>query len=117
MNLVHTECPTQEDLPAIEDSYWHYFAALVECYCIVSDLSRELQNVFLGDLFDNRVPPREPTVSNCVVVTTRPEDSQRLTEYFTQKDREGLTQYQKDFALRVKLMKDRRDLETQELGI
>lgn len=106
VNLAQTESPTLKDLPAIEEGYHHYLVALVECLSFISDLSRELQNVLLGDLFENTVAPRKPGAPNVVVVTTKPEDVPSLTAYFTQKDNEGRTQHQKDLALRVKLMKD-----------
>jgi hypothetical protein len=109
IDATRTMSPTEEDLPAMEESYNYYSTALVECYCVISDLSRELQNILLEDLFNSRVPPREPADPNCIVVTTKPEEIQRLTDYFTRKDDTGLTQHQKDVLLRVKLLKEYQD--------
>lgn len=102
VNIKHVESPAQEDLEAIEQSFNCYTEANLEGYCFVSDLSREAQNVLLGNLFNNQVPPREPSDSNYVVVTTKPEDVERLRVYFTEKDDDGLTQHQKDFRARAK---------------
>jgi hypothetical protein len=104
VDISDTMSPTQEDLQAVEKSPSHYSTALIECYCFISDLSRELQNILLGDLFDNKVPPREPPGSNCVVVTTKPEEVSRLTDYFTRKDGSGMTQHEKDVVLRARLL-------------
>ncbi len=101
VNIKHVESPAQENLEAIEQSFNCYTEANLEGYCFVSDLSREAQNVLLGNLFNNQVPPREPSDSNYVVVTTKPEEFERLRVYFTEKD-DGLTQHQKDFRARVK---------------
>jgi hypothetical protein len=106
VDINDSKSPTREDLQAIEESHGYYSAALVECYCFISDLSRELQNVLLGDLFGNRVPPRETAGSNWIVVTTRQEEVARLTTYFTQKDVTGLTQHQKDVMLHTQLIKE-----------
>lgn len=102
VNIKHVKSPTQEDLEAIEQSFNCYTEANLEGYCLVSDLSREAQNVLLGNLFNNQVPQREPSDSNYVVVTTKPEDVERLRVYFTEKDDDGLTQHQKDFRARAK---------------
>lgn len=102
VNIKNVESPTQEDLEAIEQSFNYYTEANLEGYCFVSDLSREAQNVLLGNLFNNQVPPREPSDSNYVVVTTKPEEMERLRVYFTEKDDDDLTQHQKDFRARSK---------------
>ncbi|MBA7695393.1 hypothetical protein ES703_104019 [subsurface metagenome] len=102
VNIKHVKNPAQEDLEAIEESFNCYTEANLEGYCFVSDLSREAQNVLLGNLFNNQVPPRELSDSNYVVVTTKPEEMERLRVYFTEKDDDGLTQHQKDFRARAK---------------
>lgn len=102
VNIKHVKSPAQEDLEVIEQSFNCYTEANLEGYCFVSDLSREAQNVLLGNLFNNQVPPREPSDSNYVVVTTKPEDVERLRVYFTEEDDDGLTQHQKDFRGRAK---------------
>ena len=102
VNIKHVKSPDQQDLEAIEHSFNCYTEANLEGYCFVSDLSREAQNVLLGNLFNNQVPPREPSDSNYVVVTTKPENVERLRVYFTEKDDDGLTQHQKDFRARAK---------------
>jgi hypothetical protein len=48
------------------------------------------------------VPPRKPSDPHYVVVTTKPEEIERLRVYFTEKDDNGLTQHQKDFRARPK---------------
>lgn len=102
VNVHHVKSPSQQDLEVIEQSFNSYTDANLEGYCFVSDLSREAQNVLLGSLFNNQVPPREPSDSNYVVVTTKPEEIERLKIYFTEKDDDGLTQHQKDFRARAK---------------
>lgn len=92
--------PSQQDVEEIEYSFNSYAEANLEGYCFVSDLSREAQNVLLGNLFNNQLPPREPSNSHYVVVTTKPEEMERLRVYFTEKDNEGLTKHQKDFMCR-----------------
>jgi hypothetical protein len=100
VNINHAKSPSQQDLEVIEHSFNSYTEANLEGYCFVSDLSREAQNVLLGNLFNNQVPPREPSDSHYVVVTTKPEEMERLRVYFTEKDNDGLTQHQKDFMAR-----------------
>lgn len=102
VNIKHVKSPSQQDIEAIEESFNCYTEANLEGYCFVSDLSREAQNVLLGNLFNNQVPPREPSDSNYVVVTTKPEEFERLRVYFTEKDDDSLTQHQKDFISRTK---------------
>ena len=102
VNIKHVESPAQDKLEAIEQSFNCYTEANLEGYCFVSDLSREAQNVLLGNLFNNQVPPREPSDSNYIVVTTKPEEFERLRIYFTEEDDDGLTQHQKDFRARAK---------------
>ncbi|TKJ35399.1 MAG: hypothetical protein CEE38_14585 [Planctomycetes bacterium B3_Pla] len=100
VNIKHVKSPIQQDIEAIEHSFNSYTDANLEGYCFVSDLSREVQNVLLGNLFNNQVPPREPSDSHYVVVTTKPEEIERLRVYFKEKDDDGLTQHQKDFMAR-----------------
>ena len=100
VNINHVKSPTQQDLEEIELSFNAYTAANLEGYCFVSDLSREAQNVLLSELFNNQVPPRAPSESLYVVVTTKPEEMERLRIYFTEKDDDGLTQHHKDFRAR-----------------
>lgn len=102
VNVKYVKSPSQQDIEEIEHSFNSYTAANLEGYCFVSDLSREAQNVLLGNLFNNQVPPREPSDSHYVVVTTKPENVERLRVYFTEKDDDGLTQHQKDFRARAK---------------
>ncbi len=101
VKIEHVKSPNQQDLEVIEHSFNSYTEANLEGYCFVSDLSREAQNVLLGNLFDNQVPPREPLDPYYVVVTTKPEETERLRVYFTKKDDDGLTQHQKDFMTRT----------------
>jgi len=101
VNVKSVKTPSQQDVEEIEQSFNCYTAANLEGYLFVSDLSREAQNVLLGNLFNNQVPPREPSDSRYVVVTTRPEEIERLRVYFTEKDDDGLTQHQKDFRGRA----------------
>ncbi|MEN6385443.1 MAG: hypothetical protein ABFD79_09610 [Phycisphaerales bacterium] len=103
VNLSFVKTPTHEDAELIDQEFESYSEALLDGYCFVSDLSREAQNVLLGNLFDNQVLPRTPTDYRYVVVTTRTADVMKLKLYFTEKDRNGLTQYQKDFKDRVKM--------------
>ncbi len=102
VNIKHVKSPSQQDIETIEHSSNSYTEANLEGYCFVSDLSREAQNVLLSNLFNNRVPPRKPSDSHYVVVTTKPEEMERLKAYFTEKDNDGLTQHQKDFMARSK---------------
>ena len=102
VNIKHVKSPIQQDLEAIEHSFNSYTEANLEGYCFVSDLSREAQNILLGNLFNNQVPPREPSDSHYVVVTTKPEEIERLKFYFTEKDDDSLTQHQRDFMARSK---------------
>jgi hypothetical protein len=100
VNVKHVKSPIQQDIEEIEQSFNSYTEANLEGYCFVSDLSREAQNILLGDLFNNQVPPRKPSDSHYVVVTTKPEEIERLRVYFKEKDDDGLTQHQKDFMAR-----------------
>lgn len=100
VNINHVKSPSQQDIEVIERSFNSYTEANLEGYLFVSDLSREAQNILLGNLFNNQVPPRKPLDPHYVVVTTKPEEMERLRVYFTEKDGDGLTQHQKDFTAR-----------------
>jgi hypothetical protein len=101
VSIEHVNSPTEQDLEVIEDSFWSYSDALFEVSSFVGDLSKGAQNILLGALFNNQVTPRKPLEPHYVVVTTKPEEQERLRAYFIEKDNGGLTQYRKDFIARV----------------
>ena len=46
------------------------------------DLQIELQNIFLGDIFDKKVPCRKPQDPSVIVISTRVNDIEKLRETF-----------------------------------
>jgi hypothetical protein len=60
----------------------HYKQAIDEIGCYIHDLTIESQNNLLSDLFERRVPPRQPLDPRHKVITADPEKAGHLLHYF-----------------------------------
>lgn len=59
-----------------------YKEAMDEIGCYIHDLTIESQNNLLSDLFERRVPLRQPIDPRCKVITANPEKASELLHYF-----------------------------------
>ena len=59
-----------------------YKGAMDDIGCYIHDLTIESQNNLLSDLFERRVPPRQPIDPRCKVITTDSEKARQLLRYF-----------------------------------
>ena len=60
----------------------HYKEAMDEIGCYIHDLTIESQNNLLSDLFERRVPPRQPIDPRHKVINTDPGKIEQLLHYF-----------------------------------
>jgi hypothetical protein len=86
--------PTEEELKLIKEIGQNYNDALFEIIYFLHDLTVEAQNILLGSLFENRVPPRQPLDPNIVVITTDKESMEKLEKYFYEETAWGKNQKQ-----------------------
>ena len=79
INVVH---PTESDLQQLDVLVGAYINAQEDLDGFLYDLNVELQNIFLGKLFGNKVPRRQPIDPRVKVVSTEPEEMKKLRHYF-----------------------------------
>lgn len=60
----------------------HYKKAMDEIGCYIHDLTIESQNNLLSDLFERRVPQRQPIDPRHKVINVDPEKAEELLHYF-----------------------------------
>ena len=72
----------------------------MEAGCYVYDLAREAQNIFLGDIFSNRIPLRKPIDPKYIVISTEPEEVAKLKKYFLEETEWGKDQKRVENAIR-----------------
>ena len=91
-NIIIPKIPSKDDLSRISEVAHLYIDAAMEAGCFVSDLAKEAQNIFLGDLFSNRIPPRKPIDPKYIVISTAPEQVAGLKKYFLEETEWGKDQ-------------------------
>lgn len=74
----------KENIDKIEYLSDIYLDNLLTASCYVFDLSREAQNLLLGEVFKNKVPARKPIVSKYKVINTEPNNIKSLEKYFNE---------------------------------
>jgi len=82
VDVIIPNAPSKEDLARIKKIVTPYIESLSEAGCYVSDLSKEAQNICIGSLFSNHLPPREPIDKRHIVISTEPQKAAELKKYF-----------------------------------
>lgn len=89
--LVEPPKPSEETLTAIRN----LSRAYQKCADVLSgfdyDLGVEIQNLLLGDLFEHRVPERQPLDPDVVVVSAAPEKLAKLEAHFEENTNWGMS--------------------------
>lgn len=62
----------------IATAYWEELTTMC-CYLI--DLQADAQNLLLADIFDNTVPKRSPTDTECMTISCDPEKETKIIEF------------------------------------
>lgn len=71
-----------EQLNELDKLLGDYKRAEMDIIGYLNDLNIEMQNIFLSKLFDNKVPRRQPLDPRIKVVSTEPEEVEKLRKYF-----------------------------------
>ena len=75
--------PTEEQLHELDELVGNYEkATTIDIIGYLYDLNVEMQNIFLSKLFNNKVPRRQPLDPRIKVVSTEPEEMEKLRKYF-----------------------------------
>ena len=92
--IVERQLPNEVQFANIEKLVNQYKATADDIGCYIHDLKVEAQNLFLGDLFGNRLPRRQPMDSKHKVITTDSRSLQELERYFEEETEHGKYQSQ-----------------------
>lgn len=90
----------RENVEYIEKYARAYKDNLITALSYMYDLTVETQNLLLGDVFGNEVPPRKPLDTNLKVITIKPENSEKLEKYYNEQ-----TAWGKDNQEHIKAIK------------
>lgn len=88
-DVIIPKIPSKIDLNKISKVAQAYIDAAMEANCYVSDLAKEAQNIFLGNLFSNRLQPRKPIDPRHLVISTEPQEVAKLKNYFMEETEWG----------------------------
>lgn len=80
-NTIALPLPNDSQLEHLKSLANSYADAVFEIGCYIYDLRVETQNIFLGELFEHRVQPRQPLDPSRVVITTKPERVRELERH------------------------------------
>lgn len=80
--LANIIIPTQEQMNQLDTLVSAYKSAADDLSGYLYDLNIEIQGMFLGRLFDNKIKKRVPIDPKIKVVTTEPEEMRVLKKYF-----------------------------------
>lgn len=95
-HVTNVVVPTQDQLKRLEQLVTGYHNATNDAGCYLFDLNVELQNVFLGELFENKVEKRAPIDPAMKVITTDPEEAKKLRKYFEEETAWGRSKREAD---------------------
>ena len=91
-DVIIPKSPSKEDFQRILEVAQPYIDATMEVISYTSDLSKEAQHIFLGNLFCHRIPPRKPIDPKYVVISTEPKEVVKLKKYFLEETEWGKEQ-------------------------
>lgn len=93
-SVIVPAVPTEEELNCVRELCQKYNQAIGDIISYLYDLTVESQNILLGTLFENRVPPRQPLDPKHVVITTDEESLKKLEKYFNEETAWGKNKQQ-----------------------
>ena len=105
-DVILSKVPDQQGLDKIRRASERYDEAISDASCYLYDLAREAQNALLGGLFDHTIPPRKPIDPRHVVITTSPNDIDRLKKYFKEETALGRENQRIESEVRESLKDD-----------
>ena len=79
---IHFTPATEEEITELEELIKHYSKSISGVENYIYDMVYEFQNVFLKELFNNKVTKREPLDPKYRVLSTDPEEMKILEHYF-----------------------------------
>jgi hypothetical protein len=80
--LVNVISPSDEQVKELKMLVDAYKAASDDMASYLYDLNIELQNTLLSNLFPQKVPRRKPLDPRCKIISTEPDEIERLQKYF-----------------------------------
>jgi hypothetical protein len=80
--LVNVISPSDEQVNELKILVDAYKAASDDMGCYLCDLNVELQNTLLSNLFPQKVPRRKPLDPRFKVISTEPDEIEKLQKYF-----------------------------------
>jgi hypothetical protein len=80
--IVNVVTPSDHQVNELEKLVKAYTAANFDMGCYLCDLSVELQNALLSDLFPYKVPRRKPLDPKFKVISTEQDEIEKLQKYF-----------------------------------
>lgn len=89
--IVNVINPSDDQINELERLLAAYTAANFDMGCYLHDLSVELQNTLLSNLFPNKVPRRKPLDPKFKVISTEQDEIERLQKYFEEETDWGKT--------------------------
>ncbi len=89
MEVIIPKLPDKEGLKKIKTIVAKYDESTLDAATYIYDLAREAQNTLLGELFDHRIPQREPIDPKHIVITTDPDNIERIEKYFREQTNWG----------------------------
>lgn len=98
--VIIPKLPDKEGLKKIKTITAEYYDLTLDAATYIHDLAREAQNTLLGELFDHRIPKREPIDPKQIVITTDPDNKERIEKYFREQTNWG--KVKRDTENRVK---------------
>lgn len=81
-NIIVPTLPNDDQLSQLKALERAYSDKMTDILSYLYDLKIEAQNLFLGKLFKNRVPSRQPLDPECIVITTDQNKIKELERYF-----------------------------------
>lgn len=80
--VINVRRPTKEQLHKLDELLGDYKKAEADIIGYLYDFNVEIQNIFLSKLFNNKVPRRKPLDPRIKVISTEPEEMEKLRKYF-----------------------------------
>ena len=91
-DILIPKIPSKDDIDKITEAANKYIETTLDVNSYILDLSREAQNIFLGDLFSHFIPPRKPIDPKYLVISTAPKEVEKLKKYFLEETEWGKNQ-------------------------
>jgi hypothetical protein len=109
-DVLIPKIPSEKDLQDMSVKADSYFSAVMNAQSYLSDLAREVRNIFLGNLFEHRFPPRIPLDPRKKAISTAPEAVESLKKYFEEEtawgkdNKEGKDRIKEEISNELKIL-------------